>query len=170
MFGKMKQRDAEDVLGDIAKQDRRINRARQSIAPERVSFVSSFFFLGMFRSRQACCHHAKYKRKLAFALCTSPSMLQRQAHGEACVGHVHIQPLSVVIGLKEPQPFRAYMVVFASPLFLTAVNYHLTVYVLVMCLVFGQRLLCLLSQLVSYDARLCPSRRDGASLRTEVFE
>ena len=42
VFGKMKQRDAEDVLGDIAKQDRRINRARQSIAPERVSFF--FFF------------------------------------------------------------------------------------------------------------------------------
>ena len=33
MFGKMKQRDAEDVLGDIAKQDRRVNRARQSIQP-----------------------------------------------------------------------------------------------------------------------------------------
>ena len=59
----------------------------------------------MFRSRQACCHHAKYKRKLAFALCTSPSMLQRQARGEACVGHVHIQPLSVVVGLRETATF-----------------------------------------------------------------
>ena len=48
MFGKMKQRDAEDVLGDIAKQDRRINRARQSIAPERVSFFFSFFFSFLF--------------------------------------------------------------------------------------------------------------------------
>lgn len=33
VFGKMKQRDAEDVLEGIAKQDRRINRARQSIQP-----------------------------------------------------------------------------------------------------------------------------------------
>ncbi|CBJ26161.1 expressed unknown protein [Ectocarpus siliculosus] len=33
VYGKMKQRGAEDVLGDIAKQDRRINRARQSITP-----------------------------------------------------------------------------------------------------------------------------------------
>lgn len=36
MFGRMKQRDAEDVLGDMAKQDRRISRARQSIAPAPV--------------------------------------------------------------------------------------------------------------------------------------
>lgn len=35
MFGKMKQRDAKEVLGDIAKQDRRISRARGSIAPVR---------------------------------------------------------------------------------------------------------------------------------------
>lgn len=33
MFGKMKQRDAEEVLGDMAKQDRRNNRARESVAP-----------------------------------------------------------------------------------------------------------------------------------------
>lgn len=47
VFGKMKQRDAEDVLGDIAKQDRRISRARQSIAPAPVRlFFLSFFGLG----------------------------------------------------------------------------------------------------------------------------
>lgn len=42
MFGKMKQRDAEDVLGDIAKQDRRISKARQSIAPGSVRLIVTY--------------------------------------------------------------------------------------------------------------------------------
>ena len=37
VFGRMKQRDAEEVLGDIAKQDRRITKARQSIGSGSVS-------------------------------------------------------------------------------------------------------------------------------------
>lgn len=44
VFGRMKQRDANDVLGDIAKQDRRANRARQSIAPAPVCFFTTPVF------------------------------------------------------------------------------------------------------------------------------
>lgn len=48
MFGKMKSKDAVEVLGDIAKADRRINRARQSIAPAPVCIYFSMFARNVF--------------------------------------------------------------------------------------------------------------------------